>query len=122
MRRKTSALTIFIVVLAIGGFAFAHYAALQYQRARMKTTITRMRALGTVLDAQRNYVGTCEEARKSMNAALQCTDAYGAPLHLRQSADDPARYVIWCQGNGPETARFIYTPEGFTRVPKDAPP
>jgi hypothetical protein len=121
MRRKVLAL-IALIALAVIVLAFGPDVADQYQRAKMKTTITRMRVLGTVLDAERKYVGTCGEAGKAIHMKLRCTDAWGEPVYLMQSKNDPTKYIIWCRGISPETAAFVYQPEGFTRLPKDAPP
>jgi hypothetical protein len=88
----------------------------------MKTTITRMKNLGNALDGLQTYVGTCDEAAQALRASLQCTDSWGDPIALRQSRSDPGRYVIWCQGTSPATAKFVYEPHGFVRLPEDAPP
>ncbi len=109
------ALVVFLAVVAA-------YTSHQYQRAKMKTTITHMKNLGNALDALQTYVGTCDEAAKATRAPLQCRDAWGDPIALRQSTSDPRSYVIWCQGTSPATAQFVYQPHRFIRLPKDAPP
>lgn len=103
--------------------AVAAYASHQYQRVKMKATITRMKVLGDTLDALNKHVGTCEEAAKAIRSPLRCTDSWGDPIALRQSKSEPRQYVIWCQGRSPEAARFVYqSHHGFVRLPENAPP
>jgi hypothetical protein len=102
--------------------SFGPYAAHQYQRGKMKTTITRMRTLGVAIDSQRKPIHSCREAAEGAKLSLECEDAWGDPIHLEQSVKDPSQYVIWCQGKSAETARFVYLPSGFTRLPGNAPP
>lgn len=114
-----------ILAATFGAFciAVAAYASHQYQRVKMKATVTHMKVLGNTLDALNKYAGTCDEAAKAIRTPLQCTDSWGDPIALRQSKSEPRQYVIWCQGSSPEAARFVYQSQrGFVRLPADVPP
>jgi hypothetical protein len=113
---------IVVGALIAASVVFAMYASHQYQRVKMKATITHMKNLGNALDALQTYVATCDEAAKIIRAPLECSDAWGGPIALRQSRSDPRSYVIWCQGTSPATAKFVYEPHGFVRLPENAPP
>ena len=114
-----------ILVAAFGVLcvAAAAYASHQYQRVKMKATITYMKELANTVDALHKYVGTCDEAALAIRAPLVCTDSWGDPITLQQSRSEPKQYVIWCQGSSPEGARFVYqSQQGFVRLPENAPP
>lgn len=120
IRRNAVILVATFGALGVGAVAYASH---QYQRVKMKATITHMRVLSNALDALNKHVGTCEEAAKAVRAPLRCADSWGDTIALRQSKSDPRQYVIWCQGSSPETARFVYeSHHGFVRLPENAPP
>lgn len=100
--------------------AAAVYVFREYQRARMKVTMTRMRNVGAAIEAYELHPGTCEEVRRiARSPAIDCTSAKGDPILVRST---PGGYVVWTGAGLESQAPFVLQDGRFLRLPANAPP
>jgi hypothetical protein len=122
MRARTRTIAS-LTVTALALLAICAYVLHQVQRLKMKSTATRIRVLASVLDAQKGRrFETCDEAMKAIKLPPNCLDSWGGEIHLRQEVGTPVRYVIWAQGDEPETSGSVHNESGWRHLPDGMPP